>query len=93
MKQQDERIELLSAIIDAYIEICDKNRSTIAKLMDAYQSVTAERDAAIEEIKRILRNTCDCQFCAKFDKDDPLCKNSECEPEWRGAGKESEAGK
>ena len=59
-----------SAIIDAYIEICDKNRSTISKLMEAHQSVTAERDEEIaraekaeEDIEILASHLDPCEIC------------------------------
>lgn len=101
VKRLNERIGLLSAIIDAYIEICDKNRSTISKLMEAHQSVTAERDALIEDFTDFACGGCAnaAPYCANKSPEctdaHEWCIDEKCKgfrPSACGAGKEQNDG-
>ena len=93
VERQADEIKTLSDYIEAYIDICDKHQETHHKLMDKLASVTAERDAAVNDLRG------KCQYCARQPMRhlsdgqlDALCvtcqKYNKCNWKYRGAGKE-----
>ena len=62
----------------------------VGQIIQRLERVTAERDAAVADIKRIIWLTGMCQFCAHCtgnrhrDLDGPCDICPGCEPEWRG---------